>query len=152
MAASLNGPAINAELAAPGGGAGMGVASRMATASLEGRAASQASRAAELHAAHDPIATNMRTTAVGGTSGGRTLVTTSTTKTPQAGVRAAGGKSEVMVSAARGRASDHAEIKAINAAAARGETLTTLGVTRIPCPNCSGALNQEGTTFQVQRP
>ncbi|HEY5021900.1 MAG TPA: hypothetical protein VII30_05345, partial [Gemmatimonadaceae bacterium] len=136
--------AIEAAAAAGGGAA--------AARAGQGQAQTNASRAAEIHSGHDQFAVKLRTTAVSTTSSGRTLVSTSTTKSPHPGVQAMGRGGEEMVSAGKGDASQHAEIKAMENALAHGETVTSIGVTRPPCALCLPRIEEHGAFVSVRRP
>ncbi len=112
--------------------------------------AAMASRAQEIDGVQDPIAQNMRTTAVGtvtnadGTT--QTLVSSSrATFTPAQ--RAALQPGETAVSGAGGV---HEEQKILNAASANGQTPTAIAPSRPPCSTC--AQNMQNANVRVVPP
>jgi RHS repeat-associated protein len=105
------------------------------------------SRASEVHSALDPIAQQMRTTAVLETSGGRVV--------------AAGGRDLTLAqrlllgpgeTAAR-LPGEHAEITALHHAGQNGSTPQAIGIyggeagTRVICPECEAAIRASGGTL-----
>ena len=107
-----------------------------------------ADRAEEIHSALDPIAQNMRTTAVADvTNADGTLSTlvSSSNNTLAPAQRAVLQPGETAVSGA-----GHAEETILNAAQQNGQTVNTMGVSRTPCPTCQRKLDQAGV--QVQGP
>ena len=94
-----------------------------------------AKRADQIQAVLDPIAQSKRTTAVGTTADGMTLVASSE-KNLSPAQRAALGANETAVSGI-----GHAEETLINAADELGTTLTDIGASRPMCPYCQDAVN-----------
>ena len=103
-------------------------------------------RAQEIHSALDPIAQNMRTTAVGEVSnadGSTSTLVASSRSTLSPAQRAVLRPGETAVSGA-----GHAEQTILNNAAQNGQTVTRMGVTRTPCPTCAQMLNQASVAVQ----
>jgi RHS repeat-associated protein len=107
-----------------------------------------ATRAQEIHGALDPIAQNMRSTAVANVTNADGTVSTlvsSSRNTVAPAQRAVLQPGETAVSGA-----GHAEETIMNAAQQNGQTVNSMGVSRPPCPSCAQKLDQAGV--KVQRP
>jgi RHS repeat-associated protein len=103
--------------------------------------ASLTSRANTIHGALDPIAQSMRTTAVVQTADGATFVGSSQ-KLLSPAQRALLQPGEV---AAQG--AGHAEMTAVRAAEAAGQTPVAVGVSRTPCAACAAELAKKGIKY-----
>ena len=130
----------------PGGGAQKG-----ATAAAEGLAdsANLATRASEIHSALDPIAQEMRTTAVATVTNPDGTVSTlaaSSRNTLAPAQRAVLQEGETAVSGA-----GHAEETILNSTQQNGQTVNSMGVSRTPCPSCQQKLGQAGVDVSVKK-
>jgi len=106
-------------------------------------------RAAEIHGALDPIAQNMRTTAVANVTNADGTVSTlvsSSNNTLAPVQRAVLQPGETAVSGA-----GHAEETILNAAQKNGQTVNTMGVSRTPCPSCAQKLKDANVDVQGPR-
>jgi RHS repeat-associated protein len=100
-------------------------------------------RASEVHGALDPIAREMRTTAVGETvaaDGSSSTLVGSSRPVLSPAQRAVLKPGEVPV-----RGPGHAETTVLNAARQAGRKVPRMDVSRKPCPLCAEELRQEGT-------
>src|SRR5579864_5277260 len=106
-------------------------------------------RAAEIHGALDPIAQNMRTTAVANVTNADGTVSTlvsSSNNTLAPVQRAVLQPGETAVSGA-----GHAEETILNAAQKNGQTVNTMGVSRTPCSSCAQKLKESNVDVQGPR-
>jgi RHS repeat-associated protein len=106
-------------------------------------------RAAEIHGALDPIAQNMRTTAVANVTNADGTVSTmvsSSRNTVAPAQRAVLQPGETAVSGA-----GHAEETILNSAHQNGQTVNNMGVTRTPCASCQQKLGQAGVNVTVKK-
>jgi len=108
-----------------------------------------AGRAEQIHGALDPIAQNMRTTAVANVTNAdgtaSTLVSSSRNALAPA-QRAVLQEGEAPVSGA-----GHAEETILNAAQQNGQAVNAMGVSRTPCPSCAQKLDAAGVTVSGPR-
>jgi RHS repeat-associated protein len=126
-----------------GGIAGIAGAERTAAA---GEMEALGTRAMQIHGALDPIAADMRTTAVMSTKDGINIIAGGARDLTPA-QRAMLGPGEV----AAKLPGVHAEITAVRHAAANGLTPQTMTVTRTICPSCAAAIQQSGGTLLTPR-
>ncbi len=104
--------------------------------------ANLATRASEIHSALDPIAQEMRTTAVANVTNADGTVSTlvsSSKNTLAPAQRALLQPGETAVKGA-----GHAEETILNAAKQNGQTVNTMGVSRTICPTCAPKLQEAG--------
>ncbi len=115
----------------------MAVAPELGEEELVGESANLASRAQEIHGTLDPIAQNMRTTAVGevtDANGVTQTLVSSSEKALSPAQRAALQPGETAVAGEKGV---HAEIKIMNQAEKNGQTVNAIAPSRNACPNCA---------------
>jgi hypothetical protein len=125
-------------------GAGVATLRIVAASGVTTSGAAAESRAAAIHSQLDPIAQEMRTTAVATTADGSRLVATSSRTIPTPAQRAVMKPGETI---ARGAASDHAETKIVNSAAAG--SIRNIAVTRPPCDACRRMLQFKNIPVKV---
>lgn len=98
-------------------------------------------RANEIHSALNPIAREMRTTAVLETNGGRVVAGGGPDLTPAQRALLGPGETAARLPGA------HAEVTALRHAAQNGLTPQAIGVTRTICPECEAAIKATGGTL-----